>query len=118
MHEEVAPNGYVKATDVTFKVSEDKKTQKISMIDKVVEISKTDITTGKELENAKLTVTDENGKVVDEWVSTKESHKVTGLEEGKKYTLTETTCPYGYEQAESITFEVSTNKRKICIWNL
>ena len=110
LHEEVAPNGYVKATDVTFKVSEDKKTQKISMIDKVVEISKTDITTGKELENAKLTVTDENGKVVDEWVSTKESHKVTGLEEGKKYTLTETTCPYGYEQAESITFEVSKDK--------
>ena len=110
LHEEVAPNGYVKATDIKFKVSEDKKTQKISMIDKVVEISKTDITTGKELENAKLTVTDENGKVVDEWVSTKESHKVTGLEEGKKYTLTETTCPYGYEQAESITFEASKDK--------
>lgn len=110
LHEEVAPNGFVKATDVTFKVTEDKKTQKISMIDKVVEISKTDITTGKELEDAKLTVTDENGKVVDEWTSTKESHKVTGLEEGKKYTLTETTCPYGYEQAESITFEVSKDK--------
>ena len=110
LHEEVAPNGYVKATDVTFKVTEDKKTQKVSMIDKIVEISKTDITTGKELEGAKLTVTDENGKVVDEWTSTKESHKVTGLEEGKKYTLTETTCPYGYEQAESITFEVSKDK--------
>ena len=110
LHEEVAPNGYVKATDVTFKVTEDKKTQKVSMIDKIVEISKTDITTGKELEDAKLTVTDENGKVVDEWTSTKESHKVTGLEEGKKYTLTETTCPYGYEQAESITFEASKDK--------
>ena len=111
LHEEVAPNGYVKATDVTFKVTEDKKTQKILMIDKVVEISKTDITTGKELEGAKLTVTDENGKVVDEWTSSEESHKVTGLEESKKYTLTETTCPYGYEQAESITFEVSKDKK-------
>lgn len=111
LHEEVAPNGYVKATDVTFKVTEDKKTQKVSMIDKIVEISKTDITTGKELEDAKLTVTDENGKVVDEWTSSEESHKVTGLEESKKYTLTETTCPYGYEQAESITFEVSKDKK-------
>ena len=111
LHEEVAPNGYVKATDVTFKVTEDKKTQKVSMIDKIVEISKTDITTGKELEGAKLTVTDENGKVVDEWTSSEESHKVTGLEESKKYTLTETTCPYGYEQAESITFEVSKDKK-------
>ena len=110
LHEEVAPNGYVKATDVTFKVTEDKKTQNVSMIDKIVEISKTDITTGKELEGAKLTVTDENGKVVDEWTSNKESHKVIGLEEGKKYTLTETTCPYGYEQEESITFEVSKDK--------
>ena len=110
LHEEVAPNGYVKATDIKFKVSEDKKTQKVSMIDKIVEITKTDITTGKELEDAKLTVTDENGKIVDEWTSSKESHKVTGLEEGKKYTLTETTCPYGYEQAESIKFEVSKDK--------
>ena len=110
LHEEVAPNGYVKATDVTFKVTEDKKTQNVSMIDKIVEITKTDITTGKELEDAKLTVTDENGKIVDEWTSSKESHKVTGLEEGKKYTLTETTCPYGYEQAESIKFEVSKDK--------
>ena len=110
LHEEVAPNGYVKATDVTFKVTEDKKTQKVSMIDKIVEISKTDITTGKELEGAKLTVTDENGKVINEWTSSKENYKVTGLEEGKKYTLTETTCPYGYEQAESISFEVSKDK--------
>ena len=39
------------------------------MIDKVVEITKTDLTNGKELEGAELTVTDEEGNVIDEWIS-------------------------------------------------
>lgn len=110
LREDLAPIGYAKSTDIKFKVENTGKVQKVTMIDKVVEISKTDITTGEELEGAELTVTDENGKVIDSWTSTKEAHKVTGLEEGKKYTLTETTCPYGYKQAESITFEVSKDK--------
>jgi len=110
LREDLAPIGYVKSSDIEFKVENTGKVQKVTMIDKVVEISKTDITTGEELEGAELTVTDENGEVVDSWTSTKEAHKVTGLEEGKKYTLTETTCPYGYKQAESITFEVSKDK--------
>ena len=53
---------------------------------------------------------DENGNIVDEWTSTKEPHKVVGLEEGKTYTLIEKTCPYGYEQAEEIEFTVTKNK--------
>ena len=110
MREDLAPIGYVKSSDIQFKVENTGKVQKVTMIDKIVEISKTDSTTGEELEGAELTVTDENGEIVDSWTSTKEAHKVTGLEEGKKYTLTETTCPYGYKQAESITFEVSKDK--------
>ena len=55
-------------------------------------------------------VTDENGNVVDKWTSTKEAHRVNNLEEGKKYTLTEYTAPYGYEIAESIEFVVTTDK--------
>lgn len=35
----------------------------------VFEFTKTSLTDGKEVEGAKLTVTDENGEVVDEWVS-------------------------------------------------
>ena len=48
--------------------------------------------------------------MVDQWISTDEPHYVTGLTENETYTLTETTCPYGYEQAESITFTVSEDK--------
>jgi len=110
LHEEITPEGYVKATDVTFTVTLDKATQCEAMIDKVVEITKTDLTNGKELEGAELTVTDEEGNVIDEWISGKESHIVIGLEEGKKYTLIEKTAPYGYEIAESIEFEVSLDK--------
>lgn len=110
LREEITPDGYVKATDIKFTIDNDYNIQKVIMIDKVVEILKTDLVTGKELEGAKLQVTDKDGNIIDEWISTKESHIVKGLEEGKTYILTEITCPYGYEQAESITFEVTKEK--------
>ena len=110
LRETIAPNGFVKATDIKFKVSDTGEVQKINMKDKIVEVSKTDITGDKELEGAELQVTNENGEVVDKWTSGKEEHIVNGLEEGKKYTLTEITCPYGYKQAESVTFKVDSNK--------
>lgn len=110
LHEEICVDGFVKATDVEFTVSTDKETQKVVMIDKVLEVTKIDLTNGEEVEGAELVVTDEDGNIIDEWISTKEPHKVTGLEEGKTYILTEKTAPYGYEVAESITFTVSTDK--------
>ena len=110
LHEEVVANGYVKASDIEFTVSTDKETQKMHMIDKRVLIPKKDITNGEELEGAELVVTDEDGNEIDRWISTDKPHFVNGLEEGKKYVLTEVTCPYGYEQAENITFMVTENK--------
>lgn len=110
LREEITPDGYVKATDIKFTIDNDYNIQKVIMIDKVVEILKTDLVTGEELEGAKLQVTDKDGNIIDEWISTKEPHIVKGLEEGKTYILTEITCPYGYEQAESITFEVTKEK--------
>ena len=110
LHEEIAVGNYVKASDIEFTVSEDKKTQQIVMIDKLVEITKTDLTTGEELEGAELEVIDEEGNVIDKWTSTKEPHQVKGLEEGKTYTLKETTAPYGYEITEEIEFTVTTDK--------
>lgn len=110
LHEEIACDKFVKATDIEFTVSLDKETQKVEMIDKQVLISKTDLVTGEELEGAELTVTDKEGNIIDTWISTKEPHYVSGLEEGKAYVLTEVTCPYGFEQAESIEFTVTTDK--------
>ena len=110
LHEEYAPEGYVIATDIEFTVTEDKETQKVTMIDKIVEVSKTDLVTGDEVEGAKLQVIDEENNIIDEWVSTKEPHKVKGLEENKKYRLVETNAPYGYEISEEIEFEVTGEK--------
>ena len=110
LREEIAPDDFVKATDIKFTIENEKEIQKVTMIDKVLEIIKTDLVTGEELEGAELQVTDKDGNIIDEWTSGKEPHKVTGLTEGETYVLTEITCPYGYEQAESIEFTVTSDK--------
>ena len=110
LREEIAPDDFVKATDIEFTVENEKEIQKVTMIDKVLEITKTDLVTGEELEGAELQVTDKDGNIIDKWTSGKEPHKVTGLTEGETYVLTEITCPYGYEQAESIEFTVTSDK--------
>lgn len=106
--ETTAPKGYVKAESIEFTAGD--KDQKLVMKDKQVTVTKTEVSGTDEVEGAKMTVTDEKGKTVDEWTSGKEEHYVSGLEEGKTYTLTETTAPNGYVKAESIEFTVSKDK--------
>lgn len=110
LHEEVAVDYFVKATDVEFEVTKDKETQHLELIDKIVDVTKTDMVNGEEVEGAELIVTDEEDNEIDRWISSKEPHHVVGLEEGKKYVLTEITAPYGYEIAESVEFTVTTDK--------
>lgn len=71
-----------------------------------VELTKTDLTTGKELPGAHLKMTDEDGNVIEEWVSTDKAHVIKELTVGKSYTMTETKPADGYVTAESITFTV------------
>lgn len=71
-----------------------------------VELTKSDLTTGDELPGAHLKVTDEDGNVVDEWVSTEEAHVIKELVVGKNYTMTETKPADGYVTAESIEFTI------------
>lgn len=108
--ETTAPKGYVKAESIKFTVSTDKKDQTIVMKDKQFTASKKDVSGKNYVEGAKLEVRDDQNRVVDSWTSTKEDHYVSGLEEGKTYTLTETTAPDGYVKAESIEFTVSKDK--------
>ena len=53
------------------------------------EISKTDITTGKELEGAKLQILDKEEKVLEEWVKDGKPHTVEKLPVGVELTLRE-----------------------------
>ena len=108
MTEVLPADGYATAESITFTVEDTAEVQKIEMKDDVtkVEITKTDLTDGKELPGAKLKVTDSEGKVVDEWTSGKEPHRIEKLVVGKEYVLTETLPADGYVIAESITFTV------------
>ena len=72
----------------------------------VFAFTKVSLTDGKEVEGAKLKITDEDGRLVEEWVSGKEPHIIKELVAGKTYTLTETMPADGYVTAESIEFTV------------
>ena len=106
LEETVAADGYVKATSIEFKVNEDGSVTPVTMIDKMVTVSKVDMG-GKEVKGAEMSVTDTDGNVIDSWTSDGTEHKVNGLEEGKKYILNENTAPAGYVKATSIPFEIS-----------
>ena len=71
-----------------------------------VDISKQDITNGKELPGAKLEIRDADGNLVEGWTSSKVPHTVRGLELEKEYTLTEKRAPDGYAEVESIVFKL------------
>ena len=125
LKEIAAPDGYVIAADIKFSVDvygnvtvenvdskavSDNGDPLITMVDDTtkVQISKQDITTGEELPGATLQIIDEDGNVVEEWVSTDEAHLVEGkLIAGKEYTLREIIAPDGYEIANEIKFTVN-----------
>ena len=125
LKEIAAPDGYVIATDIKFSIDvygnvtvenvdstavSDNGYPLIVMVDDTtkVRISKRDITTGEELPGATLQIIDEDGNVVEEWVSTNEPHMIEGkLIAGKEYTLKEIIAPEGYEIANEIKFTVN-----------
>lgn len=110
LHEDLAPIGYATASDVTFTVNADGTPTKVTMKDEItkVDISKVDATNEKEIEGAKLTLTDkETGEVIEQWTSEKEPHRIEGLEVGKIYILHEDLAPAGYEVASDVEFTIA-----------
>lgn len=127
LKEIAAPDGYVIANDIRFTVdvygnvtvenveatvTSENGNPLIVMVDDTtkVQISKQDITTGEELPGATLQIIDEDGNVVEEWVSTNEPHMIEGkLIASKEYTLKEIIAPEGYEIANEIKFTVNAD---------
>lgn len=71
----------------------------------IVEVSKTDITSGKELAGAKLEIIDKDGNVYAEWVTDGTPHQLNAIPAGD-YRLRETYAPYGYKIANEVEFTV------------
>ena len=109
LHEVKAPKGYNLAEDVKVVIEETGKVQEFSIYDvektNNIPISKQDITTGEEIEGAKLELLDSKGKVIESWTSTTKPHVINNLKAGT-YTIREKAAPKGYLLAQDIEFTI------------
>lgn len=110
-----APDGYVSSDEVLeFDASyqgQDIPTIYLKAVKKnqptTVEFTKSDVTTGVELNGAQLSVLDSKGNVIDSWTSVKdEPYVIKRLTAGENYTLRESFAPYGYLKTTDVTFSV------------
>lgn len=77
----------------------------VSEIPIIVEVSKSDVTTGKEITGAKLEILDEYGDVYAAWTTDGTPYTLNAIPAGD-YTLRETFAPYGYMIANEVAFTV------------
>lgn len=123
LEEETAPSGYARQQG-TYEIdaSYNKDKGELLTIEQIVkntqikiDISKKDITGENELPGAKLTVLNENGDTIDQWVSEDTPHRISKLPVGK-YTLREETAPNGYIIANDVEFEIKdTDEIQQCV---
>ena len=100
------PEGYSTAEEQKFTLKD--KNVSLTVINETIKTSwhKVDIS-GNELEGAHVRVTELDGTVIDEWISTKEPHTINGvLEKNKEYYFEETIAPDGYELAQKVKFKI------------
>ncbi len=112
IHEEQAPEGYELAPDQTFTVKDTEEIQSFTMVDKkkptkiTVQVEKQS-DNNQSLKGAKLQILDEEGTVIEEWITDGNPHRVVAdLIIGKSYTIHEEQAPEGYELAPDQTFTV------------
>ena len=106
MREDLAPIGYVTASEIEFTVSESG-VDKITMIDDItkLEITKIDKLTGEMLSGVTLQILDMNGNVYHEFVTNGQAEMITKIPVGS-YILREISAPAGYVLASDIPFEI------------
>lgn len=109
LYEDLAPAGYVKATEVKFTVNEDNTVKNVNMVDKQVKILKLDADENNVI-GASMQILDKNGNIVDSWITDGNPHFASNLVEGEKYTLHEEAASDGYVLAKDVEFTVSKNK--------
>ena len=119
-HEVSAPEGYMKAKDIVFRLTNEGSLEirqsdetfakaedsLVRMEDTItsVKVSKVDIYDSAELAGAKMQIRTSEGSVIREWISRAEPEEITGLTPGVVYTLHEAAAPKGYDLAADATF--------------
>ncbi len=110
LHEVRPAAGYAYADDVFFTVSLNGERNSVVMIDDPTHVilSKKAITGSEELPGNHMSVIDNEGKVIDEWISGEQPHEIIRkLIAGKTYHLIEDKPAAGYAYGEKVTFTVS-----------
>ena len=107
LHEEKAPDGYLKADDIEINYEGGIIETPFVMKDVPIqaEIEKIDAKTEKSLPGAKLQLIDADKKVVDEWTTDGKPHSLYAIAKGT-YTLHEKEVPDGYVCAEDMEIEI------------
>jgi len=107
LHEEKAPDGYLKADDIEINYEGGIIETPFVMKDVPIqaEIEKIDAKTEKSLPGATLQLIDADKKVVDEWTTDGKPHSLYAIAKGT-YTLHEREVPDGYVCAEDMEIEI------------
>lgn len=106
LRETDVPKGYSTAEEQKFTLKDENVS--LTVVNETVKTlwHKVDVTEN-ELEGAHVRVTELDGTVIDEWISTKEPHSIDGiLEKNKEYYFEETIAPDGYELAQKVKFKI------------
>lgn len=109
LREEYPAEGYARAAEIRFKVNEEGVPEMVVMADDItrIQIVKLDCDTKKPLAGAEFQILDEEGTVLDTWISGQEPHCLSGiLNAGADYVLREIQAPRGYIPMEDMAFTV------------
>lgn len=110
LHELRPTDGYAYAKDVAFTMSLSGQKNTVAMIDDPTHVilSKKTITGSEELPGNRLSVIDNKGKQIEQWMSGEQPHEIIGkLIAGETYHFIEEKPVDGYAYAEDIAFTVS-----------
>ena len=120
LQETKAPDGYILNDKVVeFTITDTNRNISIRFRNRELErnatIIKIDSITKQPVAGATLVVKDSEGKVIEEFVTATEPHKLTDLEDGT-YTVEETKAPAGYEKTDEIyEFTVDKDHRDVTV---
>lgn len=117
IHEVKPLDGYAPIEDKVITVTD--KDITVTLINESIGtvIKKVDADTGHFLQGIPLQLLDEDGNVVEEWVTDGKAHTCTNLVFGKTYTLHEVKPLPSYTVADDITFTVTEVKQTVTLKN-